>query len=81
MARSARDAAVAIEALLDETARSKLPAAGYMSFFNTSFEGIKVGFVDPALWRFPLDLWVPSDEAKEQHVGAFTIKPSPQISF
>jgi hypothetical protein len=81
MARSARDVAVAIEALLDETARSKLPAAGYMSFFNTSFEGIKIGFVDPAVWRFPPDLWVPSVEAKEQHVSAFTIKSSPQISF
>jgi amidase len=52
-----------------------------MSFFNTSFEGIKIGFVDPAVWRFPPDLWVPSVEAKEQHVSAFTIKSSPQISF
>jgi len=29
----------------------------------------QLGFVDPSIWRFPPDLWVPSEEAKEQHVS------------
>jgi amidase len=55
MAGPTRDVALAIEALLDRKARIKLPDGVYMSFFNTSFEGAKIGFIDPALWRFPPD--------------------------
>jgi amidase len=68
MVRSIRDVAISIEALLDETTRSRLPNGVYTSFFNCSFDGIKIGFVNPTLWRVPPDLWVPSEEVKEQHV-------------
>ncbi|KAK0718944.1 hypothetical protein B0T21DRAFT_414964 [Apiosordaria backusii] len=71
MARSARDVAAAPEVLLDPTARSKLPEDGFASFPTGSFEGMKAGFVDPTLWRFPADFWVPSDEAKIHHDAAY----------
>ncbi|EOO01360.1 putative amidase family protein [Phaeoacremonium minimum UCRPA7] len=71
MARSVRDVALATEAMLDESTRAKLPEGGYGSFLNASFDGMRIGFVDPALWRFPPDLWVPSDDAKEQHDKAY----------
>ncbi|ROV89201.1 hypothetical protein VMCG_09913 [Cytospora schulzeri] len=67
MARSARDVASATAALLNDSARSSLPNGNYESFFSASFTGLTVGFVDPTLWRFPPDLWVPSAEAKYQH--------------
>lgn len=72
MARSARDVAAASEILLDSEARSRLPEGGYTSFFTGSFRGLKIGFVNPAIWRFPPDLWVPSEEAKSQHVSGPT---------
>ncbi|AEO66790.1 uncharacterized protein THITE_151705 [Thermothielavioides terrestris NRRL 8126] len=71
MAKSVHDVAAATEAILDLPARAKLPVDGYRSFFSTSFNGLRLGFVDPAVWRFPPDLWVPSEEAKKQHDAAY----------
>ncbi|KAK4144609.1 uncharacterized protein C8A04DRAFT_11444 [Dichotomopilus funicola] len=67
MAKSVQDLAAAMEILLNLEAREKLPAKGYQAFCGTSFEGLRLGFLGPSLWRFPPDLWVPSLEAKEQH--------------
>jgi amidase len=71
MARSTHDVAIATEAMLDYDARSQLPAGGYLSYRTTSFADLKLGFVDPSEWRFPPDLWVPSDDAKSQHDSAY----------
>lgn len=68
MARSARDIAAVLAVLVDDVVRSRLPPDGYMPFLTKKFDGLRVGFVDPTLFRFPLDFWTPSDEAKEQHV-------------
>ncbi|KAK3311910.1 hypothetical protein B0H66DRAFT_525933 [Apodospora peruviana] len=68
MARSARDVAAATELLMSPDARSRLlPDDGFISSLTKSFDGLKIGFVDPTLWRFPPDLWVPSKEAKDQY--------------
>ena len=69
MARSPRDVAMAIAAMLNQETKNSLPGGNYESNFSDSFENLRVGFVDPALWRFPPDLWVPSEEAKHQHVS------------
>lgn len=69
MAKSVRDLAAATETLLNPEAREKLPAEGYQSFCGTSFDGLRLGFVDPTLWRLPPDFWVPGLEAKEQHLS------------
>ena len=74
MARSAFDLAAATEALLNPLARAELPTNGYQSSMSTSFKGMKLGFVDPAVWRFPPDLWVPSEEAKQQHVSKLALR-------
>ncbi|XXH04737.1 hypothetical protein Hte_011159 [Hypoxylon texense] len=67
MAKSPRDVAAALGALMDDVALSHLPPNGYMSFLSDGFRGLRIGFVDPTLFRLPLDFWAPSDEAKEQH--------------
>ncbi|KAK4151888.1 amidase signature domain-containing protein [Chaetomidium leptoderma] len=72
MARSVHDLAAATEALLNPAARAKLPTNGYQSFMSTSFKDMKLGVVNPAVWRFPPDLWVPSEEAKQQHDTAYS---------
>ncbi|KAI6080632.1 amidase signature enzyme [Hypoxylon rubiginosum] len=71
MARSARDIAAVLAVLVDDVVRSRLPPDGYMPFLTKKFDGLRVGFVDPTLFRFPLDFWTPSDEAKEQHDNAY----------
>lgn len=68
MARSTRDLAAATEILLEPFVREALPPGGYGPFLTGSFKGLTIGFVDPSEWRFPPDLWVPSEEAKEQQV-------------
>lgn len=68
MVRSARDIAVVLDVLVDDIVRNHVPPEGYISFLSSTFDGLRVGFVDPTLFRFPPDLWAPSDEAKEQHV-------------
>ena len=68
MARSARDVAAASEILLHPDACIQLPKDGYTSFLTESLKGLRIGFVGPTLWRFPPDLWVPSEEAKKQNV-------------
>jgi amidase len=68
MARSTHDVAIATEAMLDDDVLSQLPEGGYLSSRTKTFEGLKIGFVDPTKWRLPPDLWTPSDEAKSQHV-------------
>ncbi|KAJ0117010.1 hypothetical protein J7T55_003425 [Diaporthe amygdali] len=71
MARSARDVAMATTTMLDDSTRISLPGGSYESFFSDSFEGLKVGFVNPTLWRLPPDFWVPSEEAKHQHDASY----------
>ncbi|KAI4858882.1 amidase signature enzyme [Hypoxylon rubiginosum] len=71
MAKSARDIAAALDVLVDNGVRSHLSSDGYMRFLSSTFDGLRVGFVDPTLFRFPLDFWTPSDEATEQHDSAY----------
>ena len=75
MARSVYDLAVATEVLLNYPARAKLPTNGYLSFMSTSFKGMKLGFLDPTIWRYPPEFWAPSEEAKQQHVSKVAISP------
>lgn len=63
---------MAIAAMLNDDAKSSLTDGNYESAFSDSFQNLRVGFVDPALWRFPNDLWVPSEEAKDHHVSRMT---------
>ena len=53
MAKSVKDLATITPLLLTPGAREKLPEDGYMSFLRKDFEGLKVGFLDPAVWKFP----------------------------
>lgn len=56
MAKSALDAAILTEYVLNEGARSKLPKGGYAGSMADNFEGLKIGFADPAAWYWPENL-------------------------
>jgi amidase len=56
MAKSVTDLAIITELLHTDQVRSKLPTGGYLSSLSKSFEGLKVGFLDPAIWHLPESL-------------------------
>ncbi|CAG9953360.1 unnamed protein product [Clonostachys rosea f. rosea IK726] len=75
MAKSVTDLAIITELLHTDQVRSKLPTGGYLSSLSKSFEGLKVGFLDPAIWHLPESLCpqIPSvvqelNEAYEQAI-------------
>ncbi|OTB13859.1 hypothetical protein K445DRAFT_368357 [Daldinia sp. EC12] len=73
MAKSTGDIANVLDILINPTlGHSKhLSIRGYSSFLSRTFVGLRVGFVDPSLFRFPPSLWTPSDEAIKQHDDAY----------
>jgi hypothetical protein len=52
MAKSVVDLAHLTELVLTEQAREALPAKAYLPFLKNKFDGHRVGFVDPELWRW-----------------------------
>jgi len=66
MAKSASDLAILTEMLLNEKARTELPSDGYLSFMQTDFEGLKIGFVDPEEWHWPEALQPQHDGSGQQ---------------
>jgi amidase len=53
MTKSARDLAIMTAMIQSDEVRKQLPATGYISFLTKAFEGLKAGFVDPAIWKLP----------------------------
>ncbi|CAG9998783.1 unnamed protein product [Clonostachys byssicola] len=53
MTKSVTDLAIITELLHTDQVRSKLPTGGYLSSLSKSFEGLKVGFLDPEIWHLP----------------------------
>ena len=64
MAKSVLDLAHLTELVLTREERAKLPADGYLSFLKKDFSGLRVGFVDPELWRWP-------ETVQHQHGNSF----------
>lgn len=50
MARSPADLAVISEVLLNDTARAKVPVGGYSSALTTTWNGLRVGFLNENIW-------------------------------
>lgn len=75
MAKSASDLAILTEMLLNEKARTELPSDGYLSFMQTDFEGLKIGFVDPEEWHWPEALQPQHDGSGQQMVRHSDLKP------
>ena len=53
MAKSVADLSITTEMLHTDHVRSTLPADGYASNLTKTFEGLKVGFLDPLKWHLP----------------------------
>lgn len=69
MAKSVTDLASITEICLRPESRANLPANGYASFFQNSFSGLKVGFLDPEVWRWPPHVQKQENGSLEQIVS------------
>jgi amidase len=72
MARSAEDLAILTEIILNPSARRRLPENGYRVFMNGSWHGIRIGFMDPKLWKLPTTLCTPDAKVSAQMVNLVT---------
>ena len=68
MAKSTLDLALMTELVLTAEARSKLPGDGYLSFFRTDFDGMRIGFADQRTWNWPDNLQPQYGNSREQLV-------------
>jgi amidase len=50
LARSTRDLALLSQTALTEEQRKLLPQEGYLKFLTKTFDGLRVGFLDPTKW-------------------------------
>ena len=53
MAKLVADLSITTGMLYTDHVRSTLPADGYASNLTKTFEGLKVGFLDPLEWHLP----------------------------
>ncbi|KAH6615688.1 amidase signature domain-containing protein [Chaetomium sp. MPI-SDFR-AT-0129] len=72
MAKSVLDLAHLTELVLIREDREKLPADGYLSFLKKDFGGLRVGFVDPELWRWPENIQRQHGNSLEQLRAGYT---------
>jgi amidase len=67
MTKSAKDIAVMLDAMVDPSTTS-VPAGGYVSCINSSWDGLRVGSLDPEPWLLPDSIVKPVEGAKEQEI-------------
>lgn len=70
IARSARDIAVLMDALVDREKASKIPQGTYTSQLTGSFEGIRIGVLEPKEWHMPSVAVHPNPAVDDQQVGS-----------
>ena len=69
MTKSVADLAVLMDILVDPF-RGDVPAGGYISAVTASWEGLKIGTLDPEIWTFPEVVRKREPGADEQMVSA-----------
>ncbi|KAH8660510.1 amidase signature domain-containing protein [Xylariales sp. PMI_506] len=68
MARSSHDVAVITEALLKPQYLKQITQGSLTEFLTKSFKGLRIGFLDPRVWKYPSDTAnTPEDIVKEMH--------------
>ena len=68
MARSVDDVATLAETILDPCRKAKLLRDGYKSYLSRNWNGLKIGFLDPEVWKLPESLCEPNENALSQMV-------------
>lgn len=78
LAKPTLDLALVTEIIMTEEARSKFSAAVLTSYLTKTFHGMKVGFLNPAEYRFAPGMCPEIPEERQQLVGLILL-PQPSI--
>ena len=71
IAKCATDIAIMMDALVDPNKLSEIPQGSYIPFLTRSFEGIRIGVLNPSEWRMPPTTLFPNASAEAQTVNTF----------
>ncbi|ATY64985.1 glutamyl-tRNA(gln) amidotransferase subunit [Cordyceps militaris] len=66
IARSARDIAILMDVLVDRTQTTNISNGTYMSHLTETFDGIRIGVLEPKEWHMPTVAVTPNTEVDEQ---------------
>ena len=69
MTKSVADLAVLMDVLVDPS-KTSVPAGGYISAVTATWEGLKIGTLDPEIWTFSEVVRKREPSADEQMVRA-----------
>ena len=69
MTKSVEDLAILMDVLVDPS-MTNVPAGGYISAVTATWEGLKIGTLDPEVWTFPDFVRKREPGADEQMVSA-----------
>ncbi|KAF2822602.1 amidase signature enzyme, partial [Ophiobolus disseminans] len=70
IAKSAEDIAVMMDVLVDPSKSADVPDGGYVSHLTKSFEGIRIGVLEPSGWHMPPFIVFPNEDADVQSMSA-----------
>ena len=74
MAKSTRDLALMVKIVLNQRARATIPDDVYISWLQKDFSGLRVGFADPSVWRWPQAVQPQHQDSGEQLVRRLPIQ-------
>ena len=69
IAKCATDIAILMDALVDPNRSSEIPQGGYTPYLTKSFNGIRIGVLNPSEWRMPPATLFPVASAEAQMVN------------
>ena len=70
MTKSVIDLATVIDCLSESNARENFKSGGLVERLSKTFRGLRIGFLDPRIWHYPLELIKGIEEANHQIVSA-----------
>ncbi len=74
IARSARDIAILMDALVDREKATNIPNGTYVSHLTGHFDGIRIGVLEPKEWHMPPVAVAPNKEVDDQQVRTVPLK-------
>ncbi len=72
MTKSTRDLAILMDIIVDPS-KTQIPAGGYVLCATGSWDGLRIGALDPEQWQFPPETRKILDESMEKQLVCLSI--------
>jgi len=73
IARSAADIAVLMDTLVDRSLSAFIPEGGYTSYLKRSFDGLRIGYLNPQEWHLSTSVASPNAAVETQILSNETL--------